>query len=73
MCVWLLARLIAKPLWLLALRANKMDANDISENIDKIPSWYFEGTQLKQAMLIEINLLQHKRLANRIAKRKPIL
>lgn len=58
LCVWLLARLIAQPLWLLARSANKMDANDISEDIDKIPSWYFEATQLKQAMLIGINMLQ---------------
>ncbi|MCW2477854.1 sensor domain-containing diguanylate cyclase [Candidatus Symbiopectobacterium sp. NZEC135] len=60
LCVWLLARLIAQPLWLLARSANKMDANDISEDINKISSWYFEATQLKQAMLIGINLLQQK-------------
>lgn len=60
LCVWLLARLIAQPLWLLARSANKMDSNDISEDINKISSWYFEATQLKQAMLIGINLLQQK-------------
>ncbi|MGL9734796.1 MAG: GGDEF domain-containing protein [Symbiopectobacterium sp.] len=60
LCVWLLARLIAQPLWLLARSANKIDANDISEEIDKIPSWYDEATQLKQAMLIGINRLQQK-------------
>lgn len=59
-CVWLLARLIAQPLWLLARSANKMDANDVSDDINKISSWYFEATQLKQAMLLGINLLQQK-------------
>lgn len=59
-CVWLLARLIAQPLWLLARSANKMDSNDISDDINKISSWYFEATQLKQAMLIGISLLQQK-------------
>ncbi|RLM28167.1 diguanylate cyclase [Brenneria alni] len=59
-CVWLLARLIAQPLWRLARSANKMDSLDVSDSISKIHSWYFEATQLKQAMLIGINLLQKK-------------
>ncbi|MGK2889761.1 MAG: hypothetical protein ACSLEN_13665 [Candidatus Malihini olakiniferum] len=46
--------------WLLARSANKMDSNDISEDINKISSWYFEATQIRQAMLIGINLLQQK-------------
>ncbi|WP_330519520.1 sensor domain-containing diguanylate cyclase [Brenneria sp. g21c3] len=56
--VWLLARLIAQPLWLLARSANKMDSLNVSDDIRKIHSWYFEATQLKQAMLIGIDLLQ---------------
>ncbi|MBJ7222828.1 MULTISPECIES: sensor domain-containing diguanylate cyclase [unclassified Brenneria] len=59
-CVWLLARLIAQPLWLLARSANKMDSLNVSDDIRKIHSWYFEATQLKQAMLIGIELLQKK-------------
>lgn len=59
-CVWLLARLIAQPLWLLARSANKMDATDVSEDIRNIHSWYFEASQLKQAMLLGIDLLQRK-------------
>ncbi|MCG8156290.1 GGDEF domain-containing protein [Brenneria goodwinii] len=59
-CVWLLARFIAQPLWLLARSANKMDSLNVSDDIRKIHSWYFEATQLKQAMLIGIDLLQKK-------------
>ncbi|MEC5317451.1 sensor domain-containing diguanylate cyclase [Brenneria populi subsp. brevivirga] len=58
--VWLLARFIAQPLWLLARSANKMDSLNVSDDIRKIHSWYFEATQLKQAMLIGIDLLQKK-------------
>ncbi|PWC21907.1 diguanylate cyclase [Brenneria roseae subsp. roseae] len=59
-CVWLFARLIAQPLWLLARSANQMDSLNVSDDIRKIHSWYFEATQLKQAMLIGIELLQKK-------------
>ncbi|QLK61698.1 diguanylate cyclase [Enterobacteriaceae bacterium Kacie_13] len=58
--VWLFSRLIARPLWLLARSANEMDKPDVSTNIREIPSWYFESTQLKRALLIGINLLQKK-------------
>ncbi|WCG82555.1 sensor domain-containing diguanylate cyclase [Pectobacterium sp. A5351] len=58
--VWLFARLIAQPLWLLARSANKMDAMDVSDDIRNIHSWYFEASQLKQAMLLGIDLLQRK-------------
>lgn len=58
--VWLLSRLIARPLWLLAGSANDMDKPDIALSIKEIPSWYFESTQLKRAMLIGISLLQKK-------------
>ncbi|WP_409311233.1 diguanylate cyclase [Pectobacterium sp. B1J-3] len=60
LCVWLFARLIAQPLWLLARSANKMDSISVSDDIRKIHSWYFEATQLKQAMLLGIDLLQRK-------------
>lgn len=58
--VWLLSRLIARPLWLLAGSANHMDKPDIASSIKEIPSWYFESTQLKRALLIGISLLQKK-------------
>ncbi|EEP96032.1 hypothetical protein yaldo0001_2590 [Yersinia aldovae ATCC 35236] len=58
--VWLLSRLIARPLWLLAGSANNMDKPDIANSIKEIPSWYFEATQLKRALLIGISLLQKK-------------
>ena len=58
--VWLFSRLISRPLWLLARSANEMDKPDVSTNIREIPSWYFESTQLKRALLIGINLLQKK-------------
>ncbi|CNL04040.1 cell signaling regulator [Yersinia enterocolitica] len=58
--VWLLSRLIARPLWLLAGSANDMDKPDIAMSIKEIPSWYFESTQLKRALLIGISLLQKK-------------
>lgn len=60
LCVWLFSRMIAHPLWLLARSANEMDKPDISTSIREIPSWYFESTQLKRALLIGINLLQKK-------------
>ncbi len=60
MGVWLLSRLIARPLWLLAGSANAMDKPDIASSIKEIPSWYFEATQLKRALLIGISLLQKK-------------
>ncbi len=58
--VWLFSRLIARPLWLLARSANEIDKPDVSSNIREIPSWYFESTQLKRALLIGISLLQKK-------------
>jgi len=57
---WLFARLISQPLWLLARSANNMDRTGISDDITRIPSWYFEVAQLKRAMLVGISLLQKK-------------
>lgn len=59
-CVWILSRLIARPLRQLARSANDMDKPDISNSIRLIPDWYFEATQLKRALLIGISLLQKK-------------
>jgi len=60
LCVWLLSRLIARPLRQLARSANEMDKPDVSNNIRMIPDWYFEVTQLKRALLVGISLLQKK-------------
>src|SRR5471030_788987 len=60
LCVWLLSRLIARPLRQLARSANEMDKPDVSNNIRLIPDWYFEVTQLKRALLVGISLLQKK-------------
>ncbi len=60
MAVWLFARLISQPLRQLARSANVMDRVGISDDIERIPSWYFEVAQLKRAMLLGISLLQNK-------------
>ncbi|NDL64107.1 diguanylate cyclase [Enterobacteriales bacterium SAP-6] len=60
LAVWLLSRLISQPLGLLARSANDMDRVGISDDIERIPSWYFEVAQLKRAMLLGISLLQNK-------------
>lgn len=60
LCVWILSRMIARPLRQLARSANDMDKPDISNSIRLIPDWYFEATQLKRALLIGISLLQKK-------------
>ena len=61
MCIWVLARLITRPLSQLAASASEMDAPDSAERIQRIRSWYFEAAQLKRAMLVGITLL-HRRI-----------
>jgi diguanylate cyclase (GGDEF)-like protein len=58
--LWFCSRLISQPLWLLARSANEMDKPDVATTIKSIPSWYFEATQLKRALLIGISLLHKK-------------
>lgn len=60
LCVWWLARLISRPLWMLAREAHGMNAPEASDRIQRIRSWYFEASQIKRAMLVGIGLLQHK-------------
>lgn len=60
MCAWILARLIALPLWQLARKASQMDAPGVSKDIRGIRSWYYEAAQIKRAMLAGIGLLQDK-------------
>jgi len=57
---WLLARLIALPLWQLARKASQMDNQGVSNEIGSIRSWYFEAAQIKRALLAGIGLLQDK-------------
>ncbi|QBR48691.1 sensor domain-containing diguanylate cyclase [Erwinia sp. QL-Z3] len=59
-CAWILARLIALPLWQLARKASQMDAPGVSKEINGIRSWYYESSQIKRAMLAGIGLLQDK-------------
>jgi len=57
---WILARLIALPLWQLARKASQMDKPGVSKEIGNIRSWYFEAAQIKRALLAGIGLLQDK-------------
>ncbi|KOC92382.1 sensor domain-containing diguanylate cyclase [Winslowiella iniecta] len=57
---WILARLIALPLWQLARKASQMDKQGVSKEISNIRSWYFEAGQIKRALLAGIGLLQDK-------------
>ncbi|TCV98286.1 diguanylate cyclase (GGDEF)-like protein [Biostraticola tofi] len=61
--IWLLCRLISKPLWHLAQRANDRDHPLVFEKIKRISSWYFEAAQLKKAMPVGISLL-HKKITH---------
>lgn len=49
--VWIVSRWISKPLWQLASSAEYLDKPDMNAQIDNIPVWYFEASQLKRAML----------------------
>lgn len=60
LAAWLLARLIALPLWQLARKASQMDTPGVSKEINTIQSWYFEAAQIKRALLAGIGLLQSK-------------
>jgi len=55
-----LARLIARPLFQLARKASRMDAQGVSKEIGGITAWYFEAAQVKRALLTGIGLVQDK-------------
>ncbi|WP_034943859.1 sensor domain-containing diguanylate cyclase [Erwinia oleae] len=57
---WILARLIALPLWQLARKASNMDAPGVSKEINGIRAWYYEASQIKRTMLTGIGMLQDK-------------
>ena len=56
----ILARLIALPLWQLARKASRMDAQGVSKEIGGISAWYFEAAQVKRALLTGIGLVHDK-------------
>lgn len=55
--IWLLANYISRPLRQLADTAQKMDCPNAHNNLTNIQSWYFESSELKQAMLKGLGLL----------------
>lgn len=57
---WWLAHFIARPLTALADRARKLDQPETSQKIEKIPSWYFEASLLKKAILTGLDSYHHK-------------
>ena len=58
--LWLLSRLIAKPLGELAGFAKRMQDLDSADGIRGVRSWYFEATQLKRALLMGLASMHHK-------------
>lgn len=60
-CIWLLTRYISMPLRQLASRADTMDSEDVSQEIEQINAWYYESSKLKTVMLQGIRLL-HQRI-----------
>ncbi|WP_176335427.1 cache domain-containing protein [Marinomonas primoryensis] len=55
--IWLFARAISRPLQQLAERAKSLDSPTVSEDIEKINSWYVESLSLKRAMLSGVKLI----------------
>ena len=58
--IWWFSKVISKPLHQLAESASKMDNPDSTNVIHKTHAWYFETANLKQALLVGIQLLQEK-------------
>lgn len=58
--IWLLANYISRPLRQLADTAQKMNCPNAHNNITNIRSWYFESSELKQAMLKGLGLLNNQ-------------
>lgn len=57
--IWWSAHRIASPLRQLANGARTMDRPETAQNIQSIPSWYYEALELKKALLVGIGLLHH--------------
>lgn len=58
--IWLLSRLIAQPLQQLADTARTMDQPGTHSRLLGIRSWYHESSELRQAMLKGVNLMQQR-------------
>jgi diguanylate cyclase (GGDEF)-like protein len=58
--IWFLAQLIAKPLNQLAGNATNFGNTSTKASLNGINTWYFESNQLKQAIIIGVDLLQTK-------------
>jgi len=56
--IWLLARLISKPLQQLADTAKTLDNPSSKDSLNGVSTWYFECSQLKKAMVTGVDLLQ---------------
>lgn len=61
--VWWLSNRIARPLWQVAIQAQRMDATGSREKILGIDAWYFEAAQIKHSMLADQGLLTDRILA----------
>lgn len=57
---WWLARVISRPLELLAIQARRMNEPDTANHIRHVRSWYFESAELKRAMLVGLGLLHDR-------------
>lgn len=58
--IWMLARLIAKPLRQLARQAPHLDSAEASSQISQVHAWYFESRQIKLAMLLGLKRVNRK-------------
>lgn len=58
--IWVLARLISKPLRQLAETAKTLDNPSTSQQLRQVRSWYYESSELRLAMLKGVGLLQNQ-------------
>lgn len=58
--IWWLAAVISRPLEQLATQAQRMNDTDTANRIEQIKSWYFESSELKNAMLAGLGLLRQQ-------------
>lgn len=58
--IWYLSRQIALPLWKLAVQARSLDSPDTKNAYQDIKTWYFEAAQLKESMLVGLQLVDTK-------------
>lgn len=58
--IWIVANYISRPLRRLADRAKSLNNPTALNELSKTRAWYFESNQLKQAMLMGLNLLNEQ-------------